>query len=429
MTSSDAATPLLGCIADDYTGATDLCSVLVGEGLPTVQTIGVPDDDADLPLADALVVALKIRTAPVDEAVHAARTALRWLRERGARQFFFKYCSTFDSTAAGNIGPVADALMDDLGASTTIVCPALPENGRTVYQGHLFVADRLLSESSMADHPLTPMHDPDLVRHLGHQTRAAVDLIDYATVRSGASVIKTAIGQCRQAGVRYAVVDALDDEQLRAVGAACAELPLVTGGSGVARGLPDNYRRAGLVQERTVGQRFPQLTGPAAILAGSSSAATREQVRRHREHSPAFELDPLTLARDPAALGELSRRACDALGGDPVLVYASAPPSRVREVHAELGAERAAKLIEAAMGQLAVDLVTRGARRVVVAGGETSGAVVQALGISALQIGPNIAPGVPWTLAIRQGEALGMVLKSGNFGGADFFREAVEVQS
>ena len=420
---------ILGCIADDFTGATDLGSVLVAEGMRTLQTVGVPAEGTPLPPADALVVALKSRTAPVDEAVRESRAALSWLQSRGVRQVFFKYCSTFDSNDEGNIGPVADALVDALDAGTTVVCPALPENDRTVYQGHLFVGDRLLSESSMADHPLTPMRDADLVRHLGRQTPEAVGLVAYPTVEEGGDAIAAALESRRHDGVRYAVVDALDDGHLRAIGAACRDLPLVTGGSGVARGLPDNYRRAGLLpaDPDTSESEVAAVRGPAVILSGSSSAATRQQVDHQRSRGPAFVLDPLAIAADDQVLASLSRRACAAIGDDPVLVAASAPPDVVRAVQEQLGAERAADLIEGAFGRLAADLVSAGARRIVVAGGETSGAVVRALGVTALEIGPLIAPGVPWTRALRDGPALGMVLKSGNFGGPAFFHDALTV--
>lgn len=421
--------PVIGAVADDFTGATDLCSVLVAEGLRTVQTVGIPDENTELPDADAVVIALKSRTAPVDEAVEVSRRALSWLRERGARQFFFKYCSTFDSTEEGNIGPVADALMDDLGATFTIVCPALPENGRTVYRGHLFVGDRLLSESSMADHPLTPMRDADLVRHLGRQTSGRVARIDYTSVREGPEAVAGAVATLQLDGFRYAVVDALDDVHLRTIGTACAELPLITGGSGAARGLPSNYRRAGLVPDDGAADEVPPVAGPAVVLAGSSSEATRLQVQRQSRHGPALMLDPMALAGDSEALDQLSARACEAVGDEPVVVAASAPPERVREVQSALGKDRAAAVIENGFARLAADLVAAGARRVIVAGGETAGAVVRALDVVALQIGPVIAPGVPWTRALRSngGEPLGMVLKSGNFGGPDLFRDALKV--
>src|SRR3954451_21953565 len=275
--------PLLGAIADDMTGATDLCSTLVREGMRTVQTIGVARDLA-LPEVDAVVVALKSRTAPVAEAVRESREALEWLRELGAGQFFFKYCSTFDSTPKGNIGPVADSLLDALGADLTVVCAAYPANGRTVYRGHLFVGDTLLSESSMAQHPLTPMTDSNLVRFLGRQTPRRVGLVPFEVVRSGPSAVERRLADLRAAGVTYAVVDALDASDLRTIGTACARHPLVTGGAGVALGLPDNFRREELRRSHAGAQEPPPIEGPVAVIAGSNSAATREQVRVLAEH-------------------------------------------------------------------------------------------------------------------------------------------------
>src|SRR4051812_15763817 len=260
--------PLLGAIADDMTGATDLCSTLVREGMRTVQTIGVARD-LELPAVDAVVVALKSRTAPVAEAVRDSREALEWLRELGARQLFFKYCSTFDSTPEGNIGPVADALLDALAADITVVCPAYPANGRTVYRGHLFVGDTPLSDSSMAQHPLTPMTDSNLVRFLGRQTERRVALVPFEVVRSGADAVAGTFADLRARGVSYAVVDALDESDLRTIGTACANFSLVTGGAGVALGLPDNFRRNGLLEQHSGAVGPPRIGGPVAVIAGS----------------------------------------------------------------------------------------------------------------------------------------------------------------
>jgi uncharacterized protein YgbK (DUF1537 family) len=418
--------PLLGAIADDVTGATDLCSTLVRGGMRTVQTMGVARD-VDLPEVDALVVALKSRTAPVADAVADSLDALAWLRELGARQFFFKYCSTFDSTAEGNIGPVADALLDALGADFTIACPVYPTNGRTLYQGHLFVGDRLLSESSMATHPLTPMTDPDLVRVLGTQTPRSVGLVPYAVVRKGAAAIAARVGELRRGGITYAVVDALEDDDLRAIGAAAAALPLVTGGSGVALGLPDNFRRRGLLPERIVAADVPAVDGPAVVLAGSSSAATQEQVRRMAARFPAIKVDVLDAERNGGA-ERLAAAATARLADGPVLVYASASADEVAAVQARVGVERASHVIESVLGEVARALVASGARRVVVAGGETSGAVMNALRVRALAVGDEIAPGVPWMTSLGD-PPLALALKSGNFGGPDFFLEALEARA
>jgi len=413
---------LLGCIADDVTGATDLASTLVREGLRTVQVLGVPAEGLAPPEADAVVVALKSRTIPAAEAVAQSLAALDWLRRAGARQFFFKYCSTFDSTDCGNIGPVADALVEALGTDFTLFCPAFPTNGRSVYQGHLFVGDRLLSDSGMQDHPLTPMTDADLVRVLGRQTPHAVGLVPYATVARGAAAIGEAFAALRAAGTRYAVVDALDDAHLRAIGEAAAGLPLLTGGSGVALGLPENFRRAGLLQSAS-SDDLPVIEGAAAVLSGSCSRATNAQVAHFAERGPALGLDPLALARGEQSVQQVLDWARPRLGGAPLLVYATAPPERVAAAQAELGREAAGALVEETLAQVARGLVEAGVRRLVVAGGETSGAVVAALDVAALRIGPEIDPGVPWTATLGE-PALLLALKSGNFGTVDFFEKA-----
>ena len=421
---------LLGCIADDFTGATDLASMLVRAGMRTVQTIGVPEDARLAAGADAVVVALKSRTIPAAEAVSQSLAALAWLRGAGARQIYFKYCSTFDSTPAGNIGPVADALLDALGADFTIACPAFPENGRTIYKGHLFVGDLLLSDSPMKDHPLTPMRDSSLVRVLAGQTRRAVGLVEHKTVRRGADAIRARFEELRAKGTAYAVVDALADEDLMAIGAACAGLALVTAGSGVALGLPQNFFAAGLMQPRTDAAQLPATGGKPAVLAGSCSAATRQQVARMAERHPAHALDPIA---EPDA-ARLAAKALSAIApaleaGKPFLVYSTAEPSQVAAVQAKLGAERSATLVEDALALVAERIVASGVRRLVVAGGETSGAVVKALGVKALAIGPQIDPGVPWTTSVGSEPRIALALKSGNFGAPDFFEKALAQSS
>jgi len=421
---------LLGCIADDFTGATDLASMLVRAGMRTVQTIGVPADAQLAAGADAVVVALKSRTIPATEAVSQSLAALRWLRGAGARQIYFKYCSTFDSTPAGNIGPVADALLDALGADFTIACPAFPENGRTIYKGHLFVGDVLLSDSPMKDHPLTPMTDANLVRVLARQTKREVGLVEHKTVRRGAAAIRARFDELRTRSTAYAIVDALADEDLMAIGAACADLALVTAGSGVALGLPQNFFAAGLMQPRTDAAQLPAAGGKPAVLAGSCSAATRQQVARMAERHPAHALDPIA-DPDPARLAAkaLSAIAPALEAGKPFLVYSTAEPSQVAAVQAKLGAERAATLVEDALALVAERIVASGVRRLVVAGGETSGAVVKVLGVKALAIGPQIDPGVPWTASVGSEPRIALALKSGNFGAPDFFEKALAQSS
>ena len=413
---------LLGAIADDFTGATDLAAMLVRHGMTAVQTIGIPEGPA--PDADAVVVALKTRTAPPAQAVAESRAALLWLRAAGARQIFFKYCSTFDSTEAGNIGPVADALLRDLGAGFALACPAFPANARSVFQGHLFVGSALLSESGMEHHPLTPMTDPNLVRVLSRQTDGTVGLVPYATVALGAEAIRRAMTALAEQGRRYAIVDAVDDAQLHAIGRAAAAHPLVTGGSGVAMGLAENFRAALLLPRRDDPAALPDLPGPAAILAGSCSRATLGQVAFAREQIPSFALDPLRMP-DAAALAEAALGWAAAQAPGPVLIAASAPPDQVAVVQQRLGREAAGALLEDTMARIAPALVARGVRRLIVAGGETSGAVVRALGVRSLRIGPEIDPGVPWTHAEGAGPALRLALKSGNFGARDFFLKAL----
>ncbi len=416
---------LLGCIADDFTGATDLCNMLVRHGMRVVQLLELPEERGTVAGVEAVTVALKIRTCPVEEAVSRALAALAWLRRAGARQFFFKYCSTFDSTDEGNIGPVADALLDALGAELTIACPAFPETGRTVYKGHLFVGDLLLSDSHMRHHPLTPMTDSNLLRVLGRQTPHRLGLVDYPVVRRGEEAIRARLEILRKEGVRHVVTDVLHDGHLREIGHACADLPLVTGGSGIAMGLPDNFRRAGLLEENPEADRLPPVAGREAVLAGSCSAATLEQIRVFSERHPALFLDPLRLAEgfDPAGILAWAEPR---LEDGPVLIYASAPPEKMKAAQEALGRDRAGQLVEEAMAAIARALVAVGVRRLVVAGGETAGAVCTALGIRGLRIGPQIAPGVPATVSLGE-PPLALALKSGNFGGPEFFLEAFRV--
>jgi uncharacterized protein YgbK (DUF1537 family) len=414
---------LLGCIADDFTGATDLASMLVRGGMRTVQLIGVAAPVPDVADAEAVVVALKSRTIPAAEAVAQSLAALDWLRAKGAGQILFKYCSTFDSTDDGNIGPVSEALLDALGADFTIACPALPENGRTIYQGHLFVGAKLLSDTHMRHHPLTPMTDSDLVAVLGRQSRAPVGLIGFAAVEAGPDTIRARIAALRAEGVRQAIADALTERHLRDLGTAAADLALITGGSGIALGLPDNFRRAGRLVERGPADALPAIGGHAAVLAGSCSAATLEQIARFAAEHPHHALDPLALGRGEDEAGRALAFAAGHLGRAPFLISASRPPAEVAAIQAALGRERAGALIEQAMARIARELVAQGVRRLVVAGGETSGAVVDALGVRALRIGPSIDPGVPWTVSLGE-PPLALALKSGNFGAPDFFARA-----
>jgi 3-dehydrotetronate 4-kinase len=418
---------LLGAIADDFTGATDLCAMLVRGGMRTVQLIGVPSADQLIPDVDAVVVALKSRTAPVRQAVDESLAALRWLQAGGAKQYFFKYCSTFDSTDQGNIGPVADALVAALGCGFALACPAFPTNARTVYLGYLFAGGSLLNESGMENHPLTPMTDASLVRVLSRQTDGTVGLVPFVTVDQGAHAIRDAMTQLKERGRRYAIVDAITDGHLVAIGEAAAGHALITGGSGVAMGLPANFRRAGLLSDAIDPGVLPAINGACAVLAGSCSRATLAQLGYARDHLPVFELDALATP-DAAALSDAALTwATDRIGDKPVVIAASAPPEKVAALQGRLGRDQAGALIEGAVARIAAGLVARGVRKMVVAGGETSGAVVNQLGVRSLRIGDEIDPGVPWTLASGSGVDLLLALKSGNFGATDFFLKAFRV--
>lgn len=419
---------LLGCIADDFTGATDLANNLVRAGMRVVQTIGVPD----APLAadvDAVVVALKSRTIPAAEAVAQSLAALAWLRAGGARQIYFKYCSTFDSTAAGNIGPVTEALMQALATDFTIATPAFPDNGRTVFKGHLFVGDVLLNESGMQNHPLTPMTDANLVRVLQAQCRRQVGLIDYRVVAQGAAAVRERIAALRAQGVGIAVVDAVSNDDLLRLGPALQDMRLVTAGSGVAIGLPANFGIAPSSQASAL----PPARGLQALVSGSCSLATNRQVAAFiAAGRPALALDPLQIAAgdDVAAQALAWAGPLLAQGQGPVLVYSTADSGAVKSVQGRLGVEEAGAMVERTLAAIARGLVALGVRQLLVAGGETSGACVQALGVTQMQIGPQIDPGVPWCYAsglADGGEGLHLALKSGNFGTDDFFTKAFTV--
>ena len=414
----------LGCIADDFTGATDLANNLVRAGMRVQQTIRTPDLAAAADVdADAVVVALKSRTIPAADAVAQSLEALRWLRAAGAEQIYFKYCSTFDSTPMGNIGPVTEALMDALGTGLTIATPAFPDNGRTVFKGHLFVGEQLLSDSGMRHHPLTPMTDANLVRVLAAQTSVPVGLIDHRVVGAGPDAIRGRLAELERDGVGIAVVDAISNDDLLRLGPALAGMPLVTAGSGVAIGLPANWG----ITPSAEAAALPAPGGHAAIVSGSVSVATNGQVREFiAAGHPAFGIDPLRLAAGQDQVGAALAFAQQHLAKGPVLVYSTESPDAVRRVQGELGASEAGDLVEAALAAVATGLVERGVRRLVVAGGETSGAVVQALGLRTLRIGAQIDPGVPWCAAPLPGDdTLHITLKSGNFGTPDFFTKAL----
>ncbi|MEM1159851.1 MAG: 3-oxo-tetronate kinase [Pseudomonadota bacterium] len=412
---------LLGCIGDDFTGSSDLANTLAKGGMRVVQYVGVPEQSVD-PGVDAGVIALKSRSIPVRDAVAQSLHAMKWLQSQGCRQFFFKYCSTFDSTKEGNIGPVAEALARELDARKVIVCPAFPGTGRRLYQGHLFVGDRLLNESGMQNHPLTPMIDADIRRWLRYQTELSVGHVDAETVLSGPDAIADAFRREDEEGNVLLVVDAMRDEDLNAIGTAAANLPLITGGSGIALGLPDNFRRSGDLNES--GSEWKGEAGPCAILSGSCSNATRAQVSRHAADHPAMEI-----RADDVIAGNLTAEAVSGwlLQQDGLpLAFSSADPAVVADVQARHGREASSEALEGFFAEVARRLVAGGVRRLISAGGETSGAVVEGLHLTSLEIGPEIDPGVP---ALRAADDLVIALKSGNFGGPDFFAKAAGLLS
>ncbi|MDG1352693.1 MAG: four-carbon acid sugar kinase family protein [Sulfitobacter sp.] len=406
---------LLGCIGDDFTGSSDLANTLAKAGMRTVQYSGIPSGPADADL-QAGVVSLKSRSIDPEEAVKQSLAALRWLQDQGCEQIFFKYCSTFDSTEKGNIGPVADALAEALDAHKIIVCPAFPGAGRSIYQGYLFVKDALLNESGMENHPLTPMKDANLRRLMAAQSVHSVGLVPAETVFKGSTEIAARLQAEHTAGHRMIVVDALRDEDLMQIGAAATGLPLVTGGSGVALGLPANF---GIAPAQV--PWHPQ-AGKAAILSGSCSTATRGQIAYHLARYKGLRIDPAAVIEGSQTPEDVAQWLA-VTDGLP-LAYSSADPAEVAQTQARFGTNTAATALEGFFGKVAARLASLGVTRILTAGGETSGAVVEALEIETLAIGPEIDPGVP---ALRASETLVIALKSGNFGSEDYFEKAAAV--
>lgn len=414
-------TPLhLGCIADDFTGATDLANNLVRAGMRVLQINGLPTQPISVQV-DAIVIALKSRTLPVQEAVAQSLEALRSLQSLGATQIYFKYCSTFDSTRAGNIGPVTEALMKALGTDFTIATPAFPDNGRTVFKGHLFVGDALLNESGMQNHPLTPMTDPNLVRVLQAQCATKVGLIDYRTMQQGSTAIEDRMHQLRKDGVSIAIVDAISNENLHQLGPAIKKLPLVTAGSGVAIGLAANFG----LSRSTQASQLPTAQGLQAIVSGSCSIATNKQVAYYLSQGyPAWAINADQIGSEKDVAQEILDWAKPLVQRGPVLVYSTASPAALQSIQTSVGVARSSEWVEKTLGAVAQGLLRLGVRQLIVAGGETSGACVQALGIEQMQIGPQIDPGVPWchaSSAYANQDGLHITLKSGNFGSEDFF--------
>jgi uncharacterized protein YgbK (DUF1537 family) len=416
--------PLLGCIADDFTGATDLAGMLTLNGMRTTVELGLPKSAPTN--VEAIVIALKSRNAPVNLAVESSLAALRWLRDQGCRHFFFKYCSTFDSTPRGNIGPVAEALMDELGVDFTIACAAFPENGRTVYNGYLFVGSALLEETSMRSHPLTPMTDSNLVRLLQAQCKRKVGLIDQRAVHEGSNAISQSIQDATTAGIGLAIVDATSESDLQQIALACEGLVLWTGASGLAIGIAHLFRSRGLLDSSIDADTLPRVSGFSAVLSGSCSQTTQRQVAWMEKRVPTLRLDPFSLATDPDAAIAAATWARAHMSETPILISATGNADEVLAAQQQLGAAEGSQLIESRLAEIARLLVASGVRRLIVAGGETSGAVVAALGIRQLRMGPRIDPGVHW--AVSESEPhLALALKSGNFGCEDLFEKAWSV--
>lgn len=412
---------LLGVIADDFTGATDIAGFLVENGMRTIQLNGIPTGDFDA-AADAVVISLKSRSCPVDEAITDSVTALKWLQSQGCQQFYFKYCSTFDSTAEGNIGPVTDALLAELGESFTMVCPALPVNGRTVYNGHLFVFGELLSDSGMRNHPVTPMTDSSVVRMMDAQSEGVSGLVNFQTIEQGSDSVTARFEELKSQGNRYAVVDAFNSEHLVTLGQAAKSLKLITGGSGLAAGIAKNWT------EHLVDQSDAKLAGspvkaPTVVFSGSCSVMTNQQVAAYKQLAPHFAIDVKACLSNGQYANEVFDWVMTNSQGDfAPLVYATADATELKAIQEEYGAQASSHAVEQFFSQLAIKLQQHGVKNFIVAGGETSGVVTQSLAVKGFHIGPQIAPGVPWVKSV-EGE-LSLALKSGNFGDESFFAKA-----
>ena len=419
----------LGCIADDYTGASDLANTLTRCGLRTVQTVGVPADDLSLPEVDAVVVSLKSRSIEASLAVTRSRAAEKWLRGRGADHVLFKICSTFDSTDAGNIGPVMDALRADCGDAMVLVTPAFPATGRTVYQGNLFVGTVPLDESPLKDHPLNPMHDSNLVRVLARQSKTKIGLVELAVLARGPDAVRARLAELAGKGIGAVIVDAVFDRDLETIGAVALDVRLSVGASGIGLGLARALVASGKVKAQAPNAVLDAVVGgPAACLAGSCSQATLQQIANAERVMPVLHLDSEQAVAGKTEAQRALSWASEHLGRGPILIASSSTPDRIAALQARHGRDAAGHAIEQAMADIAEGLVQSGVRRLVVAGGETSGAVVDRLGIPGFLVGAEIAAGVPVLRAVgaKQGTML-LALKSGNFGGPEFFSDALKL--
>lgn len=416
-------TTFLGCIADDFTGATDLASMLARSGVNVSLRIGVPLSTPEN-TAEIEVIALKTRSISASKAIEESLSALKWLKEAGAKKYFFKYCSTFDSTAEGNIGPVSEALMNELKVDQTIYCPAFPENGRSIYMGNLFVGQKLLSESSMKDHPLTPMNDSNLMRLLSAQVSRRVGLADRIVVNSGVNSLKEKLISLKENDVPHVIVDAVADTDLDTIASACQDMDFITGGSALAMPLAEFYKASGKISANDNSFMNKKLNTGSIILSGSCSEMTIIQVKNFIQRgAAAFQLDPIDLAENGVkkVLDWLSSRDFT----KNIIIYATSDPDTVKKVQTELGVDMAGKIVEQGLSECAIAARELGIKNFIIAGGETSGAITKALNVRQLDIGIEIAPGVPWTFSGKRNNQIALSLKSGNFGSEEFFTEAL----
>lgn len=416
----------LGVIADDFTGATDIASFLVQNGLPTIQFNGVPESH-DALSAQAIVISLKSRSCPAQQAIDQSLAALQWLQQQGCDRFYFKYCSTFDSTVQGNIGPVTDALLAALGETQTVISPSLPVNGRTVYQGYLFVADQLLSESGMRHHPVTPMTDSNLVRLMTRQAKGQAAVINAAQLDQGADAVRAQLDTLKAQGINYVVLDALHEQHLLTQGEALKETRLVTGGSGLAIGIA---RAWATQQQNSDAEQAGRPQGDrAVVISGSCSQMTNRQVQAYRQQAPSHEV---LVERCLDNAESYAQELCDWVAAHhqselAPLLFATADAQQLQAIQQQYGAARSSEAVEQLFAAVTRELKSRGWQRFIVAGGETSGVVAQSLGVTAFHIGPMISPGVPWVRDIHQ--PLSLALKSGNFGDEQFFARAQQEYS
>ena len=419
----------LGIIGDDFTGSSDIANNLKKSGMQVSMYAGIPTllpSEIKKELTDAAVIALKTRTIPIEEAISESLKALSWLKDCGCEQFIFKYCSTFDSTKKGNIGPVTDAIMKELNTDFTIACPSFPDAGRTVYFGHMFVNGKPLNESGMENHPLTPMTDHNLVRWLNYQTKDNVGLIDFQTISKGANSVKERIQTLKTDGYKYAIVDTIKNDDFDIICNGVKDLPFLTGGSGIALGLPKIYKDRGLLSASNF--EIPKNNSNAIILSGSCSVATINQINIYKENNPSLYVSPDEVINNEDLVEKVFSWIKDNETLSP-LIYSSSDTKTVTEKQKQYGQEILANKIENFFELLSKKLVKDNFGTFISAGGETSGAVIKGLGVQELKIGEEISHGVPalWSPHSNGNKPISVTLKSGNFGQTDFFERALKV--